>query len=115
MGGGLSVSDVGEFGLISAIRRWIGDGASSRVVLGPGDDAALLRPRAGRDLVVSTDSVVEGVHFRFSTQSARLVGRRALVASSYQKFARSSSSISTLAALAQAFISAPYSVLPSRA
>ncbi len=27
------------------------------------DDAAVLAPRAGRDLVVSTDSIVEGVHF----------------------------------------------------
>jgi thiamine-monophosphate kinase len=30
--------------------------------------------------VVTTDALVEGVHFRWSTQSARCVGRRALVA-----------------------------------
>lgn len=33
------------------------------VALGIGDDAAILRVPAGHDLVVSTDSVVEGVHF----------------------------------------------------
>ncbi len=38
------------------------------VVVGPGDDAAVVRPRAGEDLVLTVDAVVEGVHFdgRFS-------------------------------------------------
>jgi len=35
-----------------------------RVVVGPGDDAAVLRPREGHDLVVTTDAFVEGRHFR---------------------------------------------------
>lgn len=75
-----TIGDVGEFGLIERISRWIGAERPAGVVLGPGDDAAVLRPHRGRDLVVSTDSLVEGVHFRFATQSARRVGRRALVA-----------------------------------
>ncbi len=75
-----TLSDVGEFGFIELIRGWLGTASSSRVILGPGDDAAVLRPPDGCDLVVSTDSLVEDVHFRFSTQSARLVGRRAMVA-----------------------------------
>jgi thiamine-monophosphate kinase len=33
------------------------------VVLGIGDDAAVLRPPAGEDLVATVDAVVEGVHF----------------------------------------------------
>jgi thiamine-monophosphate kinase len=72
--------DVGEFGFIERISRWIERSPSPRVVLGPGDDAAVLRPPPGRDLVVTTDSMVEDVHFRWRTQSARLVGRRAMVA-----------------------------------
>jgi thiamine-monophosphate kinase len=49
-------------------------------VVGIGDDAAVLRARAGEDLVATTDALVEGVHFRFETQAARAIGRRALVA-----------------------------------
>ena len=45
---GRTISDVGEFGLIELITRWIGDGGSSRVIVGPGDDAAVLRPPAGK-------------------------------------------------------------------
>ncbi len=72
--------DVGEFGFIEMISGWIGAGEDPRVILGPGDDGAVLRPPPGRDLVVSTDSLVEDVHFRWSSQSPRVVGRRALVA-----------------------------------
>ncbi|MDR3418358.1 MAG: thiamine-phosphate kinase [Nevskia sp.] len=37
--------------------------ASADVVLGIGDDCALLRPAAGEDLAVTTDTLVEGRHF----------------------------------------------------
>ena len=40
------------------------DVASRGVVLGIGDDAALLRPGAGMELAVSTDLLLEGRHFR---------------------------------------------------
>lgn len=50
-----------EFDLIERIRCRIGDG--SGVVLGIGDDAAVLQPSAGMQLVASTDSLVAGRHF----------------------------------------------------
>lgn len=34
-----------------------------RVVLGVGDDAAVVRPKAGRDIVTAVDTLVAGVHF----------------------------------------------------
>ena len=74
-----TLADVGEFGLIERIERLARSGSRAQVVLGIGDDAALLRPRRGEDLVVSSDSLVEGVHFRWSTQAATAVGERALL------------------------------------
>ncbi|OIO02163.1 MAG: thiamine-phosphate kinase [Elusimicrobia bacterium CG1_02_56_21] len=40
-----------------------------RLLLGPGDDCAVLRHGAGRDLVITTDEIVEGTHYlaRFAT------------------------------------------------
>ena len=52
----------GECELIAAFTRALplsGEG----VLLGPGDDAALLRPPRGQELVATVDAVVEGVHF----------------------------------------------------
>lgn len=51
--------------------------ASSGALLGVGDDAALLRPRAGRVLAASTDTLVEGVHF-FAGAEAQALGHKAL-------------------------------------
>ena len=77
----MRLGDLGEFGLIDRIERVARRVAEPRsVVIGIGDDAAVLRPRAGEDVVVSTDALVESVHFRFENQSCRNIGRRALVA-----------------------------------
>jgi len=59
---------MGEFELIERyFRRPV-----SRNVLGVGDDCALLRPRAGQQLAVSTDLLVEGRHFLSTVDPARL-------------------------------------------
>jgi thiamine-monophosphate kinase len=81
--GGKRLSDVGEFGLIERIARLAErvQAPGGRVSLGIGDDAALLRPRPGQDLVVTTDALFEGVHFRFDQETPRTVGRRSLAAS----------------------------------
>ncbi len=61
------------------IRRYFTDQQSSRadVSLGIGDDAALLRPPAGQSLVVSTDTLVSGVHFPVDT-TPEAIGHKAL-------------------------------------
>lgn len=46
-------------------------------VLGIGDDAALLKPPAGRHVVACTDSLVEGVHFHRGASPAS-IGHKAL-------------------------------------
>lgn len=66
----------GEFELIG--RFFAGRGARrSDVVLGIGDDAALLAPRPGAELVLAIDTIVAGVHFPADTDG-RFVGHRAL-------------------------------------
>lgn len=54
-----------EFDLIARIRARLGAGLAPRedVLLGIGDDAALLQPPAGQQLVVATDTLNRGVHF----------------------------------------------------
>ena len=47
------------------------------VVLGIGDDAAVLRFEPGWDLVIATDTIAEGTHFPAAI-SARAVGHRCL-------------------------------------
>jgi thiamine-monophosphate kinase len=75
-----TVGSLGEFGLIDQIARLARGLPARDVVLGIGDDAALLRVRAGEDVVVSTDARVAGVHFRFDQESPAGIGRRAFAA-----------------------------------
>src|SRR4051812_25424809 len=69
-----TLADVGEFGLIGELTALFSQG--EHVLVGPGDDAAVLRIRQGH-VVVSTDLVVEGRHFRTDWVEAADVGHRA--------------------------------------
>jgi len=64
-----------EFSLIERIRARAG--ARADVLLGIGDDAALLRVPEGQELVLSTDTLVAGVHFPEETAPAD-IGWKAL-------------------------------------
>jgi thiamine-monophosphate kinase len=57
----VNLSEIGEFGLIARLTGDLELGPG--VVLGAGDDAAVLQPTAGHKLVVTTDVLVEGVDF----------------------------------------------------
>jgi len=50
--------------LLGAVREAGAPARGPAVVRGPGDDAAVLRPPPGRELVWTVDDLVEGVHFR---------------------------------------------------
>ena len=72
-----TVSEAGEFPLIERLRDLFPQG--EQVLVGPGDDAAVLRIRNGH-VVVSTDVLVEGRHFRRDWASAADIGHRAAAA-----------------------------------
>ena len=70
------LAELGEFGLIDQIRARFPQPVAPE--LGIGDDAALLSPSAGCQVVVSTDLLAEGVHFDLNFGPAHLLGRKSL-------------------------------------
>jgi thiamine-monophosphate kinase len=72
------VASIGERDLIARIR----DRArltSPAVGLGIGDDAAILLPEAGTVCVITTDSLVEDVHFKRTWTKADAIGHKAVM------------------------------------
>lgn len=76
-GGGPRVADVGELGLLARITEASGP-MGAGVVVGIGDDAAAVRIPADRLNLVTTDALVEDVHFRRRTSTPEDVGWKAL-------------------------------------
>ncbi len=73
----------GEFAFIHRIRA---RAQQSRVttpdlMLGIGDDTAVFRPRAGRELLITTDLLVEDVDFKLEYAVPRWLGHKALAVS----------------------------------
>ncbi len=70
----ITVSDVGEFGLIARVTA--GGFAVESTLLGPGDDAAVVRAADGR-VVATTDMLIENRHFRRDWSTANDIGHKA--------------------------------------
>jgi thiamine-monophosphate kinase len=71
------VRDLGEHALLARILARL-PRQSASVLVGPGDDAAVLAPGRNERLVVTTDAVVEGVHFTRAYSSPADIGHKAL-------------------------------------
>src|SRR4030095_4814001 len=65
-----------ETEIISRLRKRIP--ANDQVLVGIGDDAAVIKTTGDTDLVACCDLMVEGVHFRTEWTTPRLLGRKAL-------------------------------------
>ncbi len=76
----LRVRDIGEFELIERLTAALPAPAraSAEVGLGIGDDAAIWHPTPGRSIVVTTDALVEGVHFRLDWTDWKSLGHKML-------------------------------------
>jgi thiamine-monophosphate kinase len=80
-----TVQDIGEFGLIARIvddtaASGSGGSDSTAVLVGPGDDTALVAAPDGR-VAVTCDVLIEGRHFRRDWSTPIDIGRRAAAAS----------------------------------
>jgi thiamine-monophosphate kinase len=71
-----TVSSLGERALIARITARLA--MPPWVVVGPGDDAAVLQPERGAFEVLTTDAHVDGVHFDLRFTPPEAVGHRAL-------------------------------------
>ncbi len=73
----MHVSDLGEFKLIERLRRSM-PAARDGVIVGIGDDAAVLKTVAGRVLLATCDVQVEGRHFMLDRATPYQIGWKSL-------------------------------------
>jgi len=82
--------------MIERIRRRLPKPARGLLKIGIGDDAAVLQPSAGTELILTCDQFVEGVHFVGDIHPPEVVGRKAL--------ARATSDIAAMGARPRLFL-----------
>lgn len=74
----MQVGDLSEFALISRLHARLRTPQDDHIIRGIGDDCAVLRPSAGMDLLLTTDTQEEGVHFQRDWASPQDIGWRCL-------------------------------------
>lgn len=74
------ISSVGEFGLVEKFASLASRFANSNIVKSIGDDAAVLKTVPGNLEVVTTDILIQNVHFDSSYTSMRHLGHKAAAA-----------------------------------
>ena len=71
------ISDLGEFGLIEHITKSF-DNKNKSTIFGVGDDAAVIKYTKDKHHLLSTDMLVEGVHFDLSYTPLKHLGYKAV-------------------------------------
>ena len=82
----MDISELGEFGLIERLAKEISV-KSSTTVKGIGDDCAVLSPTEGMQTVVTTDLLMEGIHFDLTYVPLRHLGYKAVMVNLSDVFA----------------------------
>ena len=77
----MRLARVGEFILIEGIKRNMANKYPPQVIEGIGDDCAVLCPSAEKDLIITTDTLVENIHFNTHWMDYYQIGGRAMAAS----------------------------------
>ena len=72
----MDLDEIGEFGLLEKIRHKIRQ-RSHHIKLGVGDDCAVVAS-SDRDLLTSTDMLIENVHFDLKYFSPEMIGKKAI-------------------------------------
>lgn len=72
----MDLREIGEFGLINRIRRWV-TSSDPALVQGIGDDVAVIGT-GSTALLVTTDILIEGIHFDLSWTDPYTLGRKSL-------------------------------------
>ena len=73
----LTLNALGEFALVERITKWLP--SDSRIIVGPGDDCAVVRGTADTqtDWVLTSDPLVQGIHFT-ADASPKAIGHKAV-------------------------------------
>jgi thiamine-monophosphate kinase len=72
----MKLSSVGEFKILEFIASLTAKQKDRRMLLGPGDDCAVLRTSPGMAQVVTTDEMADGTHFLLNRCTAEQVARK---------------------------------------
>ena len=86
----------GEDALVDRIRRALSPGFASSWRVGLDDDAAVLRPTPGHEIILTCDWFLEGTHFLLDRHPAHSVGWKAL--------ARAASDLAAMGAVPRCFL-----------
>src|SRR5512145_2811951 len=70
-----------EFDFIKRIRDQAAKSSAQDLVLGIGDDAAVLREREGRETLVTVDLLVDEIDFKLEYAPPRFLGHKSLAVS----------------------------------
>lgn len=72
------IGDIGEFALIDRVHQFLQVSSGSQVIKSIGDDCAVVQPSPDTEIIVTTDTQEEGVHYRLDWATPEDIGWRCM-------------------------------------